>query len=97
MKVKSERKVAQLCLTLSDPMDCSPPGSSIHGIFQARVLERGAIGSCREPLFKTFCIKVAITDSRGPPDAVEIGQGVLPMWPHRCPCRTPNPSRLVCR
>ena len=35
MKVKSEREVAQLCPTLSDPMDCSPPGSSIHGIFQA--------------------------------------------------------------
>ena len=43
MKVKSERKVAQLCSTLCDPMDCSPPGSSIHGIFQARVLEWGAI------------------------------------------------------
>ena len=39
MKVKSEREVTQSCLTLSDPMDCSPPGSSIHGIFQARVLE----------------------------------------------------------
>ena len=39
MKVKSEREVAQSCLTLSDPMDCGPPGSSIHGIFQARVLE----------------------------------------------------------
>ena len=38
MKVKSEREVAQSCQTLSDPMDCSPPGSSIHGIFQARVL-----------------------------------------------------------
>ena len=38
-----ESEVAQLCLTLSDPMDCSPPGSSIHGIFQARVLEWGAI------------------------------------------------------
>ena len=38
MKVKSESEVAQLCLTLSDPMDCSPPGSSVHGIFQARVL-----------------------------------------------------------
>ena len=37
MKVKSEREVAQLCPTLHDPMDCSPPGSSIHGIFQARV------------------------------------------------------------
>ena len=43
MKVKSEREVAQSCRTLSDPMDCSPPGSSIHGIFQARVLEWGAI------------------------------------------------------
>ena len=43
MKVKSEREVAQLCPTLSNPMDCIPPGSSIHGIFQARVLEWGAI------------------------------------------------------
>jgi len=43
MKVKSESEVAQSCLTLSDPMDCSPPGSSVHGIFQARVLEWGAI------------------------------------------------------
>ena len=43
MKVKSESEVAQSCLTLNDPMDCSPPGSSIHGIFQARVLEWGAI------------------------------------------------------
>ena len=42
MKVKSEREVAQSCPTLSDPMDCSLPSSSIHGIFQARVLERGA-------------------------------------------------------
>ena len=43
MKVKSESEVAQLCPTLHDPMDRSPPGSSIHGIFQARVLEWGAI------------------------------------------------------
>ena len=42
MKVKSESEVAQSCRTLSDPMDCSPPGSSIHGIFQARVLQWGA-------------------------------------------------------
>ena len=39
----SESEVAQSCLTPSDPMDCSPPGSSVHGIFQARVLEWGAI------------------------------------------------------
>ena len=43
MKVKSESEVAQLCPTLRDPMDCSLPASSIHGIFQARVLEWGAI------------------------------------------------------
>ena len=43
MKVKSESEVAQSCPTLSDPMDCSLPGSSIHRIFQARVLEWGAI------------------------------------------------------
>ena len=43
MKVKSESEVAQSCLTLSDPMDCSPAGSSIHGIFQARTLEWVAI------------------------------------------------------
>ena len=43
MKVKSESQVAQSCLTLSDPMDCSLPGFSIHGIFQAGVLEWGAI------------------------------------------------------
>ena len=43
MKVESESEVPQSCLTLSDPMDCSLPGSSFHGIFRARVLEWGAI------------------------------------------------------
>ena len=43
MKGKSESEVAQSCLILSDPMDCNLPGSSVHGIFQARVLEWGAI------------------------------------------------------
>ena len=43
IKVKSESEVAQPCPMLSDPMDCSLPGSSAHGIFQARVLEWGAI------------------------------------------------------
>ena len=42
MKVKSESEVAQVCPTLNDPMACSPRGSSVHGIFQARVLEWGA-------------------------------------------------------
>ena len=41
--MKSESEVAQLCPTLSDPTDCSPPGYSVRGIFQARVLEWGAI------------------------------------------------------
>ena len=48
MKVKSESEVAQSCLTLSDLMDCSLPGSSVHGIFQARVLEWGVIASSVE-------------------------------------------------
>ena len=52
MKVKSESEVAQLCPTPSDPMDCSLPGFSIHGIFQARVLEWGAIAF-------EFCTKYA--------------------------------------
>ena len=43
MKVKSEREVVHSCLTLRDPMDCSLQGSSVHGVFQARVLEWGAI------------------------------------------------------
>ena len=43
MKVKSESEVTQSCLTLRDPMDCSLPGFSVHGIFQARVLEWVAV------------------------------------------------------
>ena len=43
MKVKSDSEVAQSCPTLSNPTDCSPPGPSVHGILQARVLEWGAI------------------------------------------------------
>ena len=52
MKVESESEVAQSCSTLSDPMDYSPPGSSIHGIFQARVREWGAIA------FSNVCVYV---------------------------------------
>ena len=60
MKVRSESEVSQSCPTLSDPMDCSPPGSSMHGIFQARVLEWGAMETfsrpmnLTEPLFRTI-------------------------------------------
>jgi len=48
MKVKSESEVTQSCPTLSDPMNCSPPGSTVHGIFQARVLEWGATAAAAE-------------------------------------------------
>ena len=54
MKVKSESEVAQSCPTLSDPMDCSPPGSSIHGIFQARVLEWGAIAFSEKEVYQVL-------------------------------------------
>ena len=57
MKVKSESEVAQSCPTPSGPMDCSLPGSSVHGIFQARVLEWGAIAFSASYLFYTqLCI-----------------------------------------
>ena len=52
MKVKSEEEVTQSCLTLSGPVDCSLPGSSVHGIFQARVLEWGAIAFSVKSVFK---------------------------------------------
>ena len=51
MKEESESEIAQLCLTLSDPIDCSPPGSSVHGILQARILEGVAIPFSRESCF----------------------------------------------
>ena len=51
MKVKSESEVVQLCLTLSDPMDCSLPGSSIREIFQTRVLEWGAIAFSEKDIY----------------------------------------------
>ena len=57
MKVKSENEVAQLCQTLCDPMDCSLPGSSLHGIFQARVLEWVAIAfSCAAAAGKSLSV-----------------------------------------
>ena len=68
MKVDSESEVAQSCPTLSDPMDCSPPGSSIHGIFQARVLEWGAIAfspyctSTYETMLRKFSSLVLLFD-----------------------------------
>ena len=63
MKVKSESEVAQSCPT-SDPMDCSPPGPYIHGIFQARVLEWGAIAFpiiLMLLLLRFSCIRLCVT------------------------------------
>ena len=54
MKVKRESEVAQSCLTLSDSMDCSLPDSSVHGIFQARVLEWDAIALKQCLTYKAF-------------------------------------------
>ena len=59
MKVKSESEVAQSCPTLCDPMDCSPPSSSVHGISQARVLEWGAIA------FSALASELDLNDGRG--------------------------------
>ena len=67
MKVKSENEVSQSCLTLRDPVDCSLPGSSVHGIFQARVLEWGyyvpIIRSSRNNQFFRLC-KLKINQNR---------------------------------
>ena len=69
MKVKSKSEVVQSCLTLRDPMDCSPPGSSVHGIFQARVLEWGAIAFSEVPTYNELMINhlkdTQIVDSCG--------------------------------
>ena len=54
MKVKSESEVSQLCPTLHDAMDCSLPGSSVHGILQARVLEWGAIAFSRVKSYRVL-------------------------------------------
>ena len=62
MKVKSESEVTQSCVSdSSDPMDCSPPGSSVHGIFQAKVLEWGAIAfSGNVPLVSLIFLKISL-------------------------------------
>ena len=68
MKVKSESEVAQSCPTLRNPMDCSLPGSSVQGIFHARVLEWGAIAFSAEPLGKPSEYTLAVsTQQKGFP------------------------------
>ena len=80
MKVKSENGVVQSCLTPSDPMDCSPPGSSVHGIFQARVLEWVAIAFSSHVLEWLLSKRLEIAsvgedvEERGP--LCTVGEGV---------------------
>ena len=80
MKVKSESEVAQSCPTPSDPMDCSLPGSSIHGIFQARVLEWRAIAFSvtHSPSHsKCSCLRVCQLVKIAPPQALKFQQHAL--------------------
>ena len=88
MKVKSEREVAQSCPTLSDPMDCSLPGSSIHGILQARVLEWGAI-AFSQPTLK-WKLNPAHTSSGATSLYQQSSLGLLPANP------APSPEPLWC-
>ena len=62
MKIESE--VAQLCPTLSNPMDCSPPGSSVHGISQARVLELGAIAFSENYIYQFLFTFLNVTAAK---------------------------------
>ena len=85
MKVKIESAVAQSCLTLSDPMDCSPPGSSIHGILQARVLKWGAIAFSKitdEGISNINCSIVSLAEKKT--------LIILPLWPF-LPTAHPSP------
>ena len=86
-KVKSESEVAQSCRTLSDPMDCSLPGSSVHGIFQARVLEWGVIAfsaaHTRDPQKGAIGFQVLIGSVKLclPQLPLEVGLGCVPdLW-----------------
>ena len=82
MKVKSESKVAQSCPTLSDTMDCSLSGSSTPGIFQARVLECGAINLTLYLVYSVQLICSVISDSLQPYGLQDA----------RLPCPSPNPG-----
>ena len=85
MKMKSESEVAQLCLTLSNPTDCSLPGSSIHGIFKARVLEWGAIafskgGNRRKERYDSKIARVRVWDIIYDVTALEISATRQEKW-----------------
>ena len=81
MKVKSESEVAKSCPTPIDPMDCSPPGSSVHGIFQVRVLECGAVAFSPEPnlILTNAVLKVHSAIPHKPHYQVPLGVGCSPL------------------
>ena len=83
MKVKSESEVAQSCPTLSNPMDCSPPGSSVHGVFQARVLE----WVTRPPLSSCVCSKSTRTSCCSPAPSTSRDKEQEPWGLHPQPAR----------
>ena len=72
MKVKSQSEVAQSCPTLSDPMDCSPPGSSVHGIFQSRVLQWGAIDWLVAPKWQHHLKFTHVHDKTSVEDCIQM-------------------------
>ena len=72
MKVKSESEVAQSCLTSSDPMDCSLPGSSTHGIFQARVLEWVATAFLQSSKLPGMALSLAVLSHVGVKAALNV-------------------------
>ena len=107
MKVKSENEVAQSCSTLCDPTDCRLPGSSVHGIFQARVLEWGAIGILKSRVDITLSTKVRLVKAMVFPAVMygyemrsdQISRSVMSdsLRPYesqhaRTPCPSPTPG-----
>ena len=90
MKVKSESEVAQSCPTLSDPMDCSLPGSSVHGIFQARVLEWGAIAFSIFNAWFSLNPKTPRTEKHCP-----FTRALKETSPNCCRSHSVNPHRRV--
>ena len=92
MKVKSEREVAQSCPTPSDPMDCSLPVSSVHGIYQARVLEWGAIAFSKWSLISN---KLLGRNLKRNLDAKQGAKGEMEWGPTMTLFLNPSPSGIL--